>query len=65
VLTQPSQETQDDIDVDEPPFVGSNEAMLNVEPVSGSVDVGDVVAAVGMISGVDFQPIATSFAICF
>jgi hypothetical protein len=34
VLMQPSQETQDDIDADEPPFIGNNETMLNVEPVS-------------------------------
>jgi hypothetical protein len=34
VLMQPSQETQDDIDADEPPFVGNNETMLNVEPIS-------------------------------
>jgi hypothetical protein len=30
VLTQPSQETQDDTDADEPSFIVSNETMLNV-----------------------------------
>jgi hypothetical protein len=35
--------------------------MLNVKPVSGSVSVGDTVTDAGMISGVDHQPIATSF----
>jgi hypothetical protein len=33
ILTQPSQETQADTDLEESPFVGSNETMLNVEPV--------------------------------
>jgi hypothetical protein len=33
ILTQLSQETQADTDPEEPPFVGSNETMLNVEPV--------------------------------
>jgi hypothetical protein len=56
VLIQPSQETQDDTDVDEPPFVASNKTVLNVEPISASVGVGDVVADVGFISGVDPQP---------
>jgi hypothetical protein len=50
-----------DTDADEPPFIGSNETMLNVEPVSGSVGVGDIVVDAGMISGVDPQQIATSF----
>jgi hypothetical protein len=53
VCTQLSQETHDDTNADEPPFVGSNETMLNVKLVYGSVGVGDVVAYVGMISGVD------------
>jgi hypothetical protein len=35
--------------------------MLNVEPVSESVSVGDVVADAGFISGVDPQSIATCF----
>jgi hypothetical protein len=37
--------------------------VLNVEPVSESVGVGDDVADTGFISGVDFEPIATSFAL--
>jgi hypothetical protein len=37
--------------------------MLNVEPVCGSVDVGDVVVDTGFISGVDPQPIATGFTV--
>jgi hypothetical protein len=44
VLTQPSQETQANTDPEEPPFVGSNETMLNVEPVCRSVGVGDAAA---------------------
>ena len=36
--------------------------MLNVEPVCGSVGVGDAAADTGFISGVDPQPIATGFA---
>jgi hypothetical protein len=44
VLTQPSQETQDNTDVEEPTFVANNETLLNVEPVCGSVGVGDAVA---------------------
>jgi hypothetical protein len=39
--------------------------MLNVEPVCGSVDVGDVVVDTGFISGVDPQPIATGFVLNF
>jgi hypothetical protein len=35
--------------------------MLNVQPVSGSVSVGDAIADAGLISGVDPQPIATGF----
>jgi hypothetical protein len=58
VLTQPSQETQD---AEEPPFIASNEIVLNVEPVCRSVGVGDGVADTGLISGVDPQPIATRF----
>jgi translation elongation factor EF-Tu-like GTPase len=33
VLTQPSQETHADTDAEEPPFVVSNETVLNVEPI--------------------------------
>jgi hypothetical protein len=44
-----------------PPFIGSNETVLNVEPVSASMGVGDVAADVGFILGVDPQPIGTSF----
>jgi hypothetical protein len=63
VLTQLLQETQDDTNADEPSFIGSNETLLNMEPVSGSVGVGDVVADMRMISGVDPQPIATVVAL--
>jgi hypothetical protein len=63
VLTQPSQETQADTDPEEPPFVDSNETVLNEEPVWGNVDVGDVVADTGFISCVDPQPITTGFAL--
>jgi hypothetical protein len=34
-----------------------------MEPVCGSVDVGDSVADTGFISGVDPQPIGTGFAL--
>jgi hypothetical protein len=37
--------------------------VLNVEPTSGSVGIGDAIADVSMISGVDPQPIATAFAL--
>jgi hypothetical protein len=53
VLTQPSQEAQDDTNVDEPPFIASNEKVLNVEHVSRSVSVGDAVADAEIISDVD------------
>jgi hypothetical protein len=56
--TQTSQETLDDTDAYEPPFVVSNETILNVEPVSVSVGVGDAVADAGFISAVDPQPTA-------
>jgi hypothetical protein len=46
VLTQSSQETQDATDIDESPFIASNEIVLNVEPIYGSVHVGDDVAGV-------------------
>jgi hypothetical protein len=57
MLMQPSQES--DTDAIESPFVSSNETMVNVELVSGSVGVGDVATDVRMILGVDHQPIAT------
>jgi hypothetical protein len=41
VLNQPLQETQANTDPEEPPFVGSNETILNVELVCGSVGIGD------------------------
>jgi hypothetical protein len=41
-----------------PPFIDSNETILNVKLVSASVGVGDVVADVGFISGVDPHPTA-------
>jgi hypothetical protein len=62
VLTQPSQETRDDTDAEEPPFVAGNETMLKVEHVCRNVGVGDDVADTGFISGVDPLPIATGFA---
>jgi hypothetical protein len=37
--------------------------VLNVEPVCGSVDVGDGVADTDFIPGVDPQPIATEFSL--
>jgi hypothetical protein len=40
-----------------PPFIHSNEIVLNVEPLSESIHVGDVVADVRKILGVDPQPI--------
>jgi hypothetical protein len=63
VLTQPSQETRDDTDAEEPRFIGSNETTLNMKPVCESLGVGDVVADTGFISGVDPLPIATGFTI--
>jgi hypothetical protein len=60
VLTQPSQETQADIDTEELSFVASNET---VEPICESVGVGDGVTDTMFISGVDPQPIATGFAL--
>jgi hypothetical protein len=58
VLMQPSQETQDDTDADEPPFVASNKIVLNVE---WSVGVGDVIVDAEFILGVDPQPTAIGF----
>jgi hypothetical protein len=63
VLTQPSQETQVDTDAKEPLFIASNEILLNVEPIYGSVGVGDVLPDMGFIPVVDPQPIATRFAL--
>jgi hypothetical protein len=48
-----SKKTQGDTDADEPPFVASIEIVLNVEPICGSVSVGDVVADAGFVSSVD------------
>jgi hypothetical protein len=53
VLTQPSQETQADTDAEELPFVVSNETLLNVKPVCGSVGVGDVLRDTSFILVVD------------
>jgi hypothetical protein len=61
VLTQPSQETQVDTDVEETPLVVSNEIVLNVKPECRSVGVGDVAVNTRLISGVEPQPIATGF----
>jgi hypothetical protein len=61
VLTQPSQETQDDTDIDEPPFVASNKTVLNVEPVFRSVGISDDVVDAGFISYVDPHPTAIGF----
>jgi hypothetical protein len=51
--------TRDDIDVEEPSFVASNETVLNVKSVYRSVDAGDAVADTVFISGVYPLPIAT------
>jgi hypothetical protein len=61
VLTQPWQETHDNIDVGEPPFIASNKIVLNMKPVCRSLGVGDAVVDTGFISGVDHQPIFTGF----
>jgi hypothetical protein len=58
MLMQPLQETHDDTDAEEPPFVVSNET---VEPLCGSVGVGDGDADTVFVSTVDPQPIATRF----
>jgi hypothetical protein len=63
MLTQPSKETQADTDPDEPPFVSSNETVLNEKLVCESVSVSDAAADTGFISDVNPQPIATGFAI--
>jgi hypothetical protein len=63
MLTQLSQETQTDTNAEEATFIASNETVLNVEPVCGSVGVGDVVADTGFNLGVDPQLIATGFAL--
>jgi hypothetical protein len=54
-------ENTDNTDADEPPFVASNEIILNVEPVSGSVCVADVVADARFISCVDPRSTAIGF----
>jgi hypothetical protein len=46
-----------------PPFIASNETMLNVKPVCGSVGVGDGVVGTDFISGVDPQSTAIGFAL--
>jgi hypothetical protein len=61
VLTQLLQETQDDIDTDDPPFDASHETILNVKPVSESLCVDDAIADAGFISGMDPQPTAIGF----
>jgi hypothetical protein len=61
LLTQPSQETQDNT-AEEPPFVNSNEI---VEHVYGSVGVDDVLPDTGFILGVDPQPIALDVDLSF
>jgi hypothetical protein len=61
VFIQSSQETQADIDTEEPPFVASNKTVYAVEPVCGSV--GDGVTDIEFISGVDPQPISIGFAL--
>jgi hypothetical protein len=53
VLTQLSKETQANTDPKEPPFIGSNETVLNKESVCRSVGVGDAAADTGFISSVD------------
>jgi hypothetical protein len=63
VLTRLSQQTQNDIDVEETPFVASNETVLIVELVCRSVGVGATAADMGFILGVDPQPIAIGFAL--
>jgi hypothetical protein len=49
VLTQLSQQTQADTDLEESPFVGSNETVLNKKHVCRSVGVGDAAADTGFI----------------
>jgi hypothetical protein len=47
LLMQPSQECQNNSYAVEPPFVGSNETVLNVDLVLRSVGVDDPLADVG------------------
>jgi hypothetical protein len=61
--TQSSQETHTDTDLEEPPFIGSNETVLNVEPICGSAGVGGAATDMGFISGLDPQPMATGFSL--
>jgi hypothetical protein len=63
MFTQPSQETQSDTDPEEPPFIGSNETVLNEKLVCGSMGIGDAAADTRFIWGVDHQPIDTGFAL--
>jgi hypothetical protein len=63
MLTHSSQENQVNTDAEEPPFIVSNETVLNMKPVYRSVGVGDPDADTGFILGVDHQSIATRFAI--
>jgi hypothetical protein len=63
LLTQSSQETLDDTDVEDLPFVASNEIVLNVEPVCRSVGVGDAAVDMRFIAGVDPHPIAIGFVV--
>jgi hypothetical protein len=62
VLTQLSQETQDDTNADELLLLVVMK-VLNVELISKSVGVGDVVADAKMILGVDPQPIGIGFTV--
>jgi hypothetical protein len=62
VLTQLSQETQDDTNADELLLLVVMK-VLNVELISKSVGVGDVVADAKMILGVDPRPIGIGFAV--
>jgi hypothetical protein len=57
------EKTQADTNIAEPPFIASNETVLNVEHVCGSVGIGDGVADMCFILGVDPQTIATKFAL--
>jgi hypothetical protein len=61
MLTQPSQETHADSNAEEPTFVASNETVYAVEPVCGSVGIGDGVVDTVFILGVGPQPIGTRF----
>jgi hypothetical protein len=62
VLTQLSHETQDDTNADELLLLVVMK-VLNMELISKSVGVGDVVADAKMILGVDPQPIGIGFTV--